>query len=90
MMEKVAAMKNLSEDFFKDYEAAFGEQYNKMDDLRVSGAYMARIMLLIADRCYTSQDNGNMDREQRIERYIYNMPDGGLLNDDLLKKFFVR
>lgn len=90
MMEKVAAMKNLSEDFFKDYEAAFGEQYNKMDDLRVSGAYMARIMLLIADRCYTQEDNGNMEREQRIERYIYNMPDGGLLNDNLLKKFFVR
>lgn len=90
MMGKVNALKNLQDDFWKDYEGAFGDNYNKTDSLRHSAAYMARIMLLIADRCYTQEDNGNMEREQRIERYIYNMPDGGLLNDDLLKKFFVR
>lgn len=90
MMGNVDALKNLQLDFWDDYKSAFGNNYSKSDALRQSAAYMARIMLLIADRCYTSQDNGNMDREQRIERYIYNMPDGGLLNDELLKKFFVR
>lgn len=90
MMDNVAALKNFQLDFWKDYEEAFRENYSKSDALRQSSAYMARIMLLIADRCYTKEDNGSMEREQRIERYIYNMPDGGLLTEDLLKRFFVR
>jgi hypothetical protein len=90
MMDNVDALKNFQLDFWSDYRDAFKDNYSKSDALRQSAAYMARIMLLIADRCYTQEDNGTMEREQRIERYIYNMPDGGLLNDDLLKKFFVR
>ena len=90
MMGNVDTLKNLQLDFWSDYREAFKDNYSKSDALRQSAAYMARIMLLIADRCYTQEDNGTMEREQRIERYIYNMPDGGLLNDDLLKKFFVR
>lgn len=90
MMGTAETLKNFQLDFWKDYEEAFKDNYSKSDALRQSAAYMARIMLLIADRCYTQEDNGSMEREQRIERYIYNMPDGGLLDDELLKKFFMR
>ena len=90
MMGTAETLKNFQLNFWKDYEEAFKDNYSKSDALRQSAAYMARIMLLIADRCYTQEDNGSMEREQRIERYIYNMPDGGLLDDELLKKFFMR
>lgn len=90
MMEKVVALRNLQEDFWKDYHEAFGGAYQKTDSLRESAAYMARIMLLIADRCYTQEDNGDRKKERMIEEYIYFMPEGGLLKDDFLKRFVIR
>ena len=87
IMTQMANLKTAYLSFMDDYAKGLPD-YHQADDLRKSAAMMARIMLLTADRCYKQEKDG--EREQRIERYIYNMPDGGLLDDDMLKHFFIR
>lgn len=83
-------MKNLMEDVENDYRATFGEETwgVKWDEIRRSGAYLARICALILDRCKSEEVEG--EREKRIERYIYMMPENGCCDDQFLKRFFIR
>lgn len=88
LMEKVQHLKTEYDNFQSCYDESFGGDYNKQDDVRRSAAYIARILLLIFDRCYTEKEGG--EREQRIERYIYNMPDKGFVTERMLENFIIR
>lgn len=87
ILNQLTKLRTSYDSFMWDYHIGL-KDYRKTDNLRHSAAYIARIMLLIADRCNKDEKEGA--REQRIERYIHNMPDGGLIDDDFLSKFFIR
>ena len=83
-------MKNLMEDVEADYKTTFGEEVwgVKWDEIRRSAAFFVRIGALIMDRCKSEEVEG--ERERRIERYIYMMPENGCCDDDFLKRFFIQ
>lgn len=89
LMSHYSTMKQMMENVEKDYQVSFGDDFwKKFDEIRASGAYFARLAALVADRCRSEEVEG--ERERRIERYVYNMPDGGCCDDEFLKRFFLR
>ena len=89
-MSQFNTMKNLMEDVEADYQTTFGEETwgIRWDEIRVSGAYLARICALILDRCKSEEVEG--EKEKMIENYIHAMPRNGCCDDDFLKRFFIR
>ena len=87
LMQKVADLKVATESFDVDYHKGF-DDYHKWDSLRQSSAYIARLLLLIADRTMNEPVAG--ERERKIEEYIYFMSEGGLLTDEMLNYFRIR
>lgn len=84
MMRLMRLLRTNQDKFLEDYEA-FNGQWEKYDDLRISAAYIARIMLLIADR--TNID----DRvDNKIEKYIYNKKPTGVVSEELLSRFVIK
>lgn len=81
MMRLIKLLRTNQEKFLSDY-SAFNGDWSKYDDLRSSAAYIARIMLLIADRT-----NENDCVESDIEQYIRNKPSTGAVSDNLLHRF---
>ena len=88
IMDRIEVLKTEYLNFQSCYDRSFNGDYNKQDDVRKSAAYMARILLLISDRCYTDKQGG--ERERRIERYIYNMPEKGFVSERMLENFTIR
>lgn len=84
MMRLIRLLKANQEKFLEDY-ACFDGNWDKYDELRKSGAYIARIMLLIADRTNTEENV-----ENRIEKYLYRLKPQGVVSSDLLGKFQIK
>lgn len=84
MMRLFKLLKTNQEKFIKDYEC-FGGEWSKYDDLRMSAAYIARIMLLIADR---TLDDGKVERE--LEAYLTHKKSAGVVSDELLNSFKIK
>ena len=89
MMSHYNTMKQMMDSVEKDYVESFGEDFwKKFDEIRASGAYFARLAVLVADRCRSEEVEG--ERERGIESYVHNMPAGGCCDDEFLKRFFLR
>lgn len=88
MMNRIQALKGDQDKFLADYSRAFQGEWLKYDDLRRSGALMARIALLIADRTYSPDSIS--PKEQMIEKFIYSLPTNSTLSNELLSKFTIR
>lgn len=89
MMAHIKAINNIMDTFFESYECfGSGEEFiSKIDMLRNSAAFIARLVLLIGDRSCRDDEKQVM---KRIEEYIYYMPEQGLINDKVLNKFKVK
>ena len=88
LMDKIQKLKTEYDNYQECYDVSFGGDYSKQDDLRKSAAYMARLLLLISDRCYTEKEGG--DKERMIEEYIYHMPEKGFVTNRMLENFVIR
>lgn len=88
LMDKIEKLKTEYDNFQECYDASFGGDYTKQDDVRKSAAYIARILLLISDRCYTEKEGGV--KERMIEEYIYHMPEKGFVTERMLENFVIR
>lgn len=88
VMEKIQALKNEYDNYQECYDRSFGGDYSKQDDVRKSAAYIARLLLLVSDRCYTEKEGG--DKERMIEEYIYHMPEKGFVTNRMLENFVIR
>ena len=86
MMRLIRLLKTTQEKFIQDYQCFNGE-WRKYDELRMSAAYIARIMLYIADRT-NCEDAGVSD--QQIERYLREMKANGFVSDQLIEKFRIK
>lgn len=86
LMSQFKTMKNLMDNELEHYKESFNGDWAKWDNLRTSGQYLLRINLLIGDRCHSDTDIEG-ERERRIERYIYNMPENGGLSEELYNLF---
>lgn len=84
MMRLMRLLKTTQDKFISDYDAFKGD-WSKYDELRKSGAYIARIMLLIADRTNTEENV-----ENRIEKYLYRLKPQGVVSNELLGKFQIK
>ena len=89
MMEKIASFrKELNDSLIEDYADAFSKGFfDKYDEVRRVGNYLARVILQIADRC-GNDDTGA--KEQMIEEFISRMPDGGYLNEEIKNNFYMK
>lgn len=89
MMSEVDKIrKQLNESLMGDYEDAFCQGFfDKYDEVRRAGNYLARVILQIADRC-GNDDTGA--KEQMIEEFISRMPDGGYLNEEIKNNFYMK
>lgn len=85
IMSHVRALENLSDDFLEDYEC-FKNNWDRHTELRTSGAYMARVSLLIGDRA--TFDSAPL--ETVIEKYIYDLPPHGYAPDHILGRFKIK
>lgn len=88
IMDRLQVLKTEYLNFQSCYDRSFNGHYEKQDDVRKSAAYMARLLLLISDRCYTEMEGG--DKERMIEEYIYHMPEKGFVTDRMLESFVIR
>lgn len=88
MMSKVKALKGDQDKFLGDYSRAFQGEWLKYDDLRRSGALMARIALLTSDRTYSPDSIS--PKEKMIEKFIHSLPANSTLSNELLSKFTIR
>lgn len=89
LMSQFSTMRNLMEDELEHYKISFNGNWKKYDELRKSANYLVRIGLGIGDRC-KSETEVEGERERRIERYIYNMPENGYLSESLRNRFVMR
>ena len=85
IMFHTRTLENLFDKFIEDYEC-FKGNWDRHTELRSSGAYIARVSLLIGDR--TAFDAA--PREVDIEKFIYEMPPNGYAPDNLLGRFKIR
>lgn len=85
IMSHVRALENLLEGFLEDYEC-FNGNWDRHTELRSSGAYMARIALLIGDRAALS----SAPLERDIEKFIYELPQNGYAPDHILGRFKIQ
>lgn len=88
IMDRLQVLKTEYLNFQSCYDRSFNGHYEKQDDVRKSAAYMARLLLLVSDRCYTEKEGG--DKERMIEEYIYHMPEKGFVTDRMLESFIIR
>lgn len=88
LMDKIQKLKAEYDNFQECYDNSFNGDYSKQDDVRKSAAYIARILLLVADRCYTDKEGGG--KERLIEEYIYHMPEKGFVTKRMLESFIIR
>lgn len=88
LMDKIDKLKNEYLNYQECYDVSFGGDYSKQDDVRKSAAYIARLLLLVADRCFAEENGGT--KERMIEEYIYHMPENGFVNDRMLGSFRIR
>ena len=88
IMDRLQVLKTEYLNFQSCYDRSFNGHYEKQDDVRKSAAYMARLLLLVSDRCYTEKEGG--DKERMIEEYIYHMPEKGFVTDRMLENFVIR
>lgn len=88
IMDRLQVLKTEYLNFQSCYDRSFNGHYEKQDDVRKSAAYMARLLLLVSDRCYTEKEGG--DKERMIEEYIYHMPEKGFVTDRMLESFVIR
>lgn len=88
LMGRIEVMKREIESLEEDYGEAFANKFvTKTDEVRRAGAYIARIILNIGDRC-GNDDTGA--KEQLIEEYIKAMPEQGYLHQEIESKFYMK
>lgn len=88
IMDRISVLKTEYLNFQECYDRSFNGDYSKQDDVRKSAAYIARILLLVSDRCYTTKEGGG--KERMIEEYIYHMPERGFISERMLESFTIR
>lgn len=82
-MQHARILHNLNDRLWEDYINAFGDKWQKTDELRMFASVMARITVLTADRC-SGDDNKDMHIEEEILRRLQEMPDNGLVSKEIL------
>lgn len=88
LMSRIEVMKREIESLEEDYGEAFADKFiTKTDEVRRAGAYLARVILSIGDRC-GNDDTGA--KEQLIEEYIKAMPEQGYLHQEIESKFYLK
>ena len=80
LLKKLWAL-TADEPFMREHNMAFKDDWFKYDKFREDAAYLARVVLLLADRTY--QDDNLQDE---IEKYIKEKPAKGIYPDDLIDK----
>ena len=88
IMDRISVLKTEYLNFQSCYDRSFNGDYNKQDDVRKSAAYIARLLLLVSDRCYTNKEGG--EKERMIEEYVYHMPEKGFVTTRMLENFTIR
>ena len=88
IMDRLQVLKTEYLNFQSCYDRSFNGDYSKQDDVRKSAAYIARLLLLVSDRCYTTKEGGG--KERMIEEYIYHMPERGFISERMLESFTIR
>lgn len=69
------------EPFLREHNMAFKDDWFKYDKFRDDAAYIARLILYIADRTYQ-----NGDLQDKIEQMIKENPGKGIFPDDLIER----
>ena len=88
VMDRISVLKTEYLNYQSCYDRSFNGNYDEQDELRKSAAYIARLLLLIADRCYTTKEGG--EKERMIEEYVYYMPENGFVTKRMLDSFTIR
>ena len=88
IMDRIQVLKTEYLNFQECYDRSFNGNYEKQDDVRKSAAYIARLLLLVSDRCYTTKEGGS--KERMIEEYVYHMPENGFVTTRMLENFTIR
>ena len=88
IMDRIQVLKTEYLNFQSCYDRSFNGDYEKQDHVRKSAAYIARLLLLVSDRCYTDNEGG--ERERMIEEYVYYMPEKGFVTKRMLENFTIR
>lgn len=92
VLEKMVPLRNALDSYFNFYIGAFTDEegvfnYKKMDDVRNSGNFFARLGIEIVDRTANSKKG---ELENKIEQYILNMPTTGILEEYHLERLKLR
>lgn len=82
-MRQAKLVHNLNERLMDDYCVAFGNKIQHIDEILRIASYMARIMMLIADRCSGTDTEHAM--EQRIYNYIKRLPETGCVSKECIE-----
>ena len=73
------------EPFYREHNMAFKDDWFKYDKFRDDAAYLARIVLLIADRTYQSSEI-----QEKIEDFIRTIPQKGIYPDELIDRIKIK
>lgn len=82
------ALHNLNGRLWDDYQNAYKDKWQKTDELRRIASYMARLMMLIADRCSDPADDWYV--EDKIMRMVQELPEKGLVSQELVDEMKMR
>lgn len=86
ILSHIKALKQLtSDDMFMNEHQVFAVNWKCWDDMRRDAAYFARLILLIHDR--TAFDNDFMFK---VEAFVQNRKEQGLIPQELINKFIIR
>lgn len=84
LMAHYKATINLTDTLLEDYEC-FDGKWENYDQIRKNGAWFARVVALIADRCMA-----DAPIEKDIEKFIYELPQQDIVDDKFLEDFIIR
>ena len=92
VLEKMVPLRNALDSYLNLYIGAFTDEegvfnYKKMDDVRNSGNFFARLGIEIVDRTANSKKG---ELENKIEQYILSMPTTGILEEYHLERLKLR
>lgn len=83
-MQHARILHNLNDRLWEDYSNAFRDKWQRTDELRMFASFMARITIIAADRC-SGDDDRDMHVEKDILRLLREMPENGLISEDMLE-----
>lgn len=87
-MRQAKIVHNINDKLMDDYVTAFGSNIKHIDELRRISSYMARIMMLIADRCSGTDTEHAM--ENKIYNFIKRLPETGSVSKECIESLRMR